>query len=152
MLAAKPASKKAKKAVYANFIHSAIMPFPQPSPAPDFPHKGVLDGVSFTEGASDLSLTSKQRLQPLIDELIAQSDVRIAVMAHTDNRGPAVANEHLSIARANAVVEHLVGNGVSANRLTSEGYGETLPLVQNVTAKDRQRNRRVEIRVLGADL
>ena len=69
-------------------------------------------------------------------------------MAHTDDQGDAEDNKQLSVQRAESVVSHLVSLGIERTRLEAEGYGELLPLVQNVTADDRTRNRRVEIRVI----
>ena len=73
---------------------------------------------------------------------------RVAIMAHTDDRGSRADNLELSVARAGNVLERFVELGVARTRLVAEGYGESLPLVQNVTADDRARNRRVELRLL----
>ena len=72
-------------------------------------------------------------------------------MAHTDNQGSVDDNKQLSERRAQSVVDYLVSQGVGADRLKPEGYGELLPLVQNVTSADRERNRRIEVRVLQSD-
>ena len=72
-------------------------------------------------------------------------------MAHTDNQGNVDDNKALSEQRAESVVAHLISRGVDADRLKPEGYGEILPLVQNLTQADRERNRRIEIRVLRVD-
>ena len=54
----------------------------------------------------------------------------------------------LSRSRAESVVNYLQQQGVAAERMLAEGYGELLPLVQNVTEADRATNRRIEIRIL----
>ncbi|MCF4100562.1 OmpA family protein [Gillisia sp. M10.2A] len=67
------------------------------------------------------------------------------IEGHTDSQGSDKYNLNLSKERAASVKEFLTANGVPANRLTSEGYGESRPIATNKTAKGRQDNRRVEI-------
>jgi len=52
----------------------------------------------------------------------------------------------LSKERAAAVKNFLVTNGVAADRLTSEGFGDTQPADNNTTSKGRTNNRRVEVK------
>lgn len=52
----------------------------------------------------------------------------------------------LSAARAAAVKGWLVAHSVTADRVTSRGYGDTRPLVPNDSDTDRFKNRRVELR------
>jgi OOP family OmpA-OmpF porin len=55
----------------------------------------------------------------------------------------------LSQRRANAVKQYLVSKGIEANRIYTEGKGKTQPVADNRTAEGRQKNRRVEIEVIG---
>ena len=128
-----------------------LIPLPAPGFAPGFKYSGVLSGVNFGSGESNLTDESKKSLQPLLSELKRNTSVRIAVMAHTDNQGATDDNKALSTLRADAVVGWLVDGGVDSKRLKAEGYGDSLPLVQNVTEADRARNRRIEVRVLSVD-
>ena len=109
---------------------------------------GVINGVEFESGTAELSEQGKAALQPILIKLLANPDVSIAIMSHTDDVGDERENVSLSLKRSGAVLSFLVVGGVDPNRLQAEGYGESLPLVQNVTEEDRARNRRVEIRVL----
>ncbi|MFK7996370.1 MAG: OmpA family protein [Granulosicoccus sp.] len=127
---------------------AVVTPLPQPGFAPNFRYAGVLDGVTFERGNSTLSDESVTALQPLKDALLKDVSIRVAIMAHTDDKGSTDDNKALSTKRAESVVEFLVKGGINAMRLKAEGYGELLPLVQNVTEADRQRNRRIEVRVL----
>lgn len=129
---------------------TAVTPLPRPGFAPSFHIAGVLNGVKFARGDSALSEETQQALKPLLDGLLRNPSVRVAIMAHTDNQGSVDDNKALSEQRAESVVAHLVSEGVDADRLKPEGYGELLPLVQNVTNADRERNRRIEVRVLRA--
>jgi len=69
-------------------------------------------------------------------------------MAHTDDVGEESFNQKLSMERAETVIRFFEQSGIDGRRLKPEGYGELLPLVQNMTDEDRERNRRIEFRVL----
>src|SRR5690606_31003841 len=71
--------------------------------------------------------------------------MKIAIDGHTDNVGSDATNQRLSERRANAVKAYLVKKGVSEDRITATGYGETKPIADNKTAAGRQQNRRVEL-------
>ncbi len=70
----------------------------------------------------------------------------ITLMGHTDNIGTAAYNKKLSIKRANAAKDYLVNKGVSAGRISCEGYGFSQPVATNKTDFGRSLNRRVEIK------
>ena len=59
-------------------------------------------------------------------------------------RGKPELNKALSQARAEAVRAWLITAGVSADRLTANGYGDARPLAPNLTERARARNRRVQ--------
>lgn len=109
---------------------------------------GVVEGLDFLPGEATLDEQDKQALEPLLAAMQADTTVRIAIMAHTDNVGDAQSNLQLSRLRAEAVLQHLLASGIAESRMTAEGYGEMLPLVQNMTDEDRERNRRIDIRTL----
>ena len=89
-----------------------------------------------------------------LDDLIAKvKDINLEVIVavgHTDATGPASYNQALSVKRAGAVKAYLVSKGIDANRIYSEGKGETSPVADNSTRSGRSKNRRVEIEVVGA--
>jgi outer membrane protein OmpA-like peptidoglycan-associated protein len=70
--------------------------------------------------------------------------ITIEVQGHTDSRGNDDFNMRLSQSRADAVREYLIGQGIAASRLTSRGYGETMPIDSNRSSAGRAANRRVE--------
>lgn len=70
--------------------------------------------------------------------------VRIDVEGHADERGQEEFNLDLSKRRAKSILEFLAGRGVSRERLASEGYGASRPLVEGKTEHDWFMNRRVE--------
>ena len=69
---------------------------------------------------------------------------RIEIQGHTDNTGTREHNQVLSDARANSVKNWLVGAGIDPGRLVAKGYGQDRPVVPNVTAANKARNRRVQ--------
>lgn len=71
-------------------------------------------------------------------------DISIEIQGHTDSRGNDAFNMRLSQQRADAVRTYLINQGVAAERLTSRGYGETMPIESNATNEGRAMNRRVE--------
>jgi len=73
--------------------------------------------------------------------------LKLKIEGHTDNAGNDDANMKLSEDRAEAVKTYLVSKGISADRITAEGFGETMPIADNGTAAGRTKNRRVEIKV-----
>jgi outer membrane protein OmpA-like peptidoglycan-associated protein len=70
---------------------------------------------------------------------------RITLTGHTDTSGPERYNMALSLRRANAVKDALVGEGVPASAITVIGKGKSEPLVPTGDAVREPRNRRVEI-------
>ena len=79
--------------------------------------------------------------------LIKYPQTTIVVEGHTDSTGSDTYNQGLSERRAWSVQRLLVERGVSQNRISTLGYGETRPVATNDTPAGRQMNRRVEIRV-----
>jgi outer membrane protein OmpA-like peptidoglycan-associated protein len=69
------------------------------------------------------------------------------VGGYTDNVGDPAANLHLSQQRADTTAQAIVANGISASRLSAEGFGEQYPVGSNDNEEGRQRNRRIDLRV-----
>jgi OOP family OmpA-OmpF porin len=72
----------------------------------------------------------------------------VQIEGHTDNSGPAEHNLRLSQGRARSVLNWLVAHGIARRRLSSEGYGDTRPLLKNDTPEHRSSNRRVEFQII----
>jgi len=71
---------------------------------------------------------------------------RAEIEGHTDNVGSAASNLALSDRRAAAVRQILVDTyKIDGNRLTTMGFGDTVPAAPNTTPEGRQQNRRVEL-------
>jgi outer membrane protein OmpA-like peptidoglycan-associated protein len=84
-------------------------------------------------------------LTEVADTLIRHPEIRrLEVQGHTDNTGTPEHNRQLSEERSESVQAWLVQHGVGSERMVAKGYGQTRPLVPNVTAANRARNRRVQ--------
>jgi len=86
---------------------------------------------------------------PMLDEAVLilkkNPEIKVEIDGHTDNIGPAAYNMNLSERRAKAVMEYFVDKGVEAERLTTKGFGLTMPAVSNDTEEGRTKNRRVTL-------
>ena len=87
-------------------------------------------------------------LDGLLELAVDCPALRFGITGHTDDSGDESVNQQLSLARADAVAAYLVGRGLPATRVVTRGAGSSEPLVENVDARARQRNRRVQISVL----
>jgi outer membrane protein OmpA-like peptidoglycan-associated protein len=103
-------------------------------------------GVLFVTNKSDLLPSAQVKLTQVADALTQQdSESKIVVEGHTDSQGTASYNQDLSQRRAQSVRDYLVGHGIAADRVTSQGFGLSRPIADNATAEGRANNRRVEI-------
>ncbi|AND64006.1 cell envelope biogenesis protein OmpA [Flavobacterium covae] len=73
---------------------------------------------------------------------------KFSIEGHTDNVGKKDKNLQLSKERAAAVKSYLESKGIAADRLTSEGYGDTKPVAPNTTKANKALNRRVEVKLV----
>lgn len=96
-----------------------------------------------------LKKDGKAKLDDLSSKLKDLNLEVIIAVGHTDSVGSDAYNQKLSIRRAEAVKSYLVGKGIDAKRVYTEGKGEKQPVATNKTAAGRAQNRRVEIEVVG---
>lgn len=105
------------------------------------------DRLNFATGSARILPESQEQLDNIVAVLKAYPNVNVKVGGYTDNVGTAAANLQLSQRRADAVRKALVDNGIPANRLQAEGYGEKHPVADNATDEGRARNRRIALKV-----
>jgi len=108
----------------------------------------VLKNVFFETNKFDLKPKSKVELNKLVDFLTKNPTVTIELSGHTDNVGNSKANQILSDNRAKAVYNYLIEKGITTERLSTKGYGDTQPIASNDTEEGRAENRRTEFKVL----
>mgnify|MGYP001815919953 FL=1 len=103
--------------------------------------------VAFAESGTEMRASA----YPVLDRIIALADAcrdaRISITGHTDSSGSEAWNRQLSLARAQAVAEHLEKRGIDAGRLVIAGAGSSQPIADNATRYGRGQNRRIEFRL-----
>lgn len=104
-----------------------------------------LPDVLFEFDSATLTSSALDTVRHVARAANEQADRHIAVEGHTDSLGTDEYNQRLSLARARSVTGELVAEGVRRSRITTRGYGESMPIASNQTESGRQRNRRVEI-------
>ena len=108
------------------------------------------DEILFDVDQAELKPGGMQQLARVAEFLVENPDRNVLIEGHTDSTAPDAYNLALSQRRANAVEDFLITQGVDPTRMSSDGYGEQLPIASNDTAAGRQANRRVELVVLDA--
>lgn len=111
----------------------------------------TLGDVLFDTNQAQLRSGGVRSVQKLADFFGQYPQRRVLIEGFTDSVGSEGSNQDLSNRRVDAVRTALLGMGVSAERITSRGYGESYPVAGNGTAEGRQLNRRVEMVVSDAD-
>lgn len=104
-------------------------------------------GILFTSGSADLQAEGKANIEKMAKILQKYADTNIVVEGHTDGDGTPEANQKLSEKRAASVSQYAQGLGVTAERFTAMGYGETVPVGDNASPEGKAANRRVEIAI-----
>ena len=105
----------------------------------------IIRGVNFKYDSAELTPGSLQILDGVAATLRAYPTQPLVVGGHASAEGDGPYNLELSNRRAQTVRAYLVQRGVSGDKLAYRGYGETRPLVTNVTEQGRRLNRRVEL-------
>lgn len=86
-------------------------------------------------------------LQKFIKDNRTDLEYQITIKGHTDNIGNISYNNELSRNRANAVKDYLINLGVPKELITLDFFGELVPEKPNSTDKNREVNRRVEVKL-----
>ena len=111
-------------------------------------YQGRLPDVNLQSDSTELTEASYEPLDKAVAALKKFPETHIEIQAHTDSRGTESYNQALSERRATAVMDYLIKQGISAERLSIRGFGETKPIADNKTAEGRAKNRRVEFAVV----
>jgi outer membrane protein OmpA-like peptidoglycan-associated protein len=104
--------------------------------------------ILFDTAKSSFQKQTYPVLQAIVAILKEYPTAKFALEGHTDSDGKDATNLVLSQTRAAAVRSFLIDNGIAADRLTSEGFGETKPVATNATKAGKAQNRRVEVKLV----
>ncbi|HMG68139.1 MAG TPA: OmpA family protein, partial [Chitinophagaceae bacterium] len=94
-----------------------------------------------------LSPASNKALDQVSGMLMADSNLKVTISAHTANTGDEEKNKTLSQNRADAVKMYLINKGVNQGQVEATGYGGEQPVADNKTAAGRLKNQRVELKL-----
>lgn len=103
------------------------------------------ESIEFDVESAELKTAMFYDLDKVALFLLDNPDFKLRISGHTDSYGTPEYNLDLSKRRANAILEYIVYFGnVPRARVEAEGYGSSMPIVEERTEADRQLNRRVE--------
>ena len=104
----------------------------------------VLEPVSFKQSSTDIRTSSFVTLDRITDFASDCRHAKILITGHSDASGDESWNRQLSLARAQAVANHIARGGIDPQRLLVQGAGSSAPIADNTTAQGRGLNRRIE--------
>jgi outer membrane protein OmpA-like peptidoglycan-associated protein len=109
----------------------------------------ILEQVEFKTGTDKLTGNSDTIISEVAGVLKEHPEIlKVEVQGHTDDQGKKAINKALSQKRAEAVQKALEAKGVAKERLAAKGYGQEQPIADNKTEEGRQKNRRVQFKIL----
>lgn len=103
-----------------------------------------LNDILFETNSAILSRGSKHIIVDFSTYLKSNPSMRVSIHGHTDAVGDAESNMKLSTERARAVYDFLLTTGISPDRLSYRGFGQTNPVASNDNEEGRSKNRRTE--------
>lgn len=113
--------------------------------------KIILKNIFFEFATTNVLPSSQKELSRLLKLMKDNPTLAIEISGHTDNIGTVKYNQYLSEWRAKAIVDYLVSEGISNDRLSYKGYGLLQPIASNETEKGRALNRRTEFLIVSND-
>ncbi|PCI06603.1 MAG: hypothetical protein COB77_06560 [Gammaproteobacteria bacterium] len=143
-------SKAAVQSATAPVKTKAATPATSNTVAPQYTKLSLASGATFALGGSTLSAEGKAAVVELMNQFKGETVNAVIIEGYTDDRGAASFNQQLSEKRAEAVKAELVANGANPDKITTVGFGESNPIADNNTREGRAQNRRVVIKVDGA--
>lgn len=104
--------------------------------------------ITFETGSAAISPDFFPVLDDVATILNRYDKTRLQIEGHTDDVGTAQYNQYLSESRAQSVKGYLLQSQLNPQRISTLGYGEYRPLVDNTDDLNRQKNRRVELKII----
>ncbi|NNE55409.1 MAG: OmpA family protein, partial [Flavobacteriales bacterium] len=112
-----------------------------------------LDHIYYDYNDYKIRPDAEKELDIVVNFLLVNPSVKIEMGSHTDARGTSEYNMSLSEKRAKAAMKYITSQGISADRLSAKGYGET-QLINNCddasecSEAEHEKNRRTVFKVL----
>ena len=107
--------------------------------------------VEFKYGKNTLTSKGQHTIDNVLEFLITYPHIKVEIGGHTDSDGKRKSNQILSQKRADFIQAYFISNGIEESRLTSIGYGETQNIATNDSLENKQKNRRVEFKIIGEE-
>lgn len=108
----------------------------------------ILANVFYEVDSWELKKESLRELDNLVDLMTVNKNIIIEIDGYTDATGSDSYNMTLSQKRCQSVVNYLISCGISKERLSSKGFGNSSPVGNNITTEGRKLNRRTEVRIV----
>jgi outer membrane protein OmpA-like peptidoglycan-associated protein len=105
------------------------------------------NSVLFEINSDQIRFTGTE-LDSVAQFLTLNKKATIIIEGHTDNTGNPAQNILLSTKRAEAIKQWLIHHQVEANRISTIGYGDKIPIASNNTEAGRALNRRTSFRIV----
>ncbi|PKN58106.1 MAG: hypothetical protein CVU56_07500 [Deltaproteobacteria bacterium HGW-Deltaproteobacteria-14] len=109
---------------------------------------GSIAGITFDLDSDVIRESSFAVLDEAVKVMVEYKQLRLLIEGHTSSEGTREHNLDLSARRAASVKAYLVAHEVAADRLETQGFGPDRPVASNDTEADRERNRRIEFKIL----
>jgi outer membrane protein OmpA-like peptidoglycan-associated protein len=108
-------------------------------------------GLLYDFDSAELRPEAKENLRQLAKIMGEDDNTELLIVGHTDSVGRESYNQNLSERRADSAADYIIMQGIGADRVDTEGRGETEPIADNDTEAGRQENRRVEVAIYASD-
>lgn len=118
--------------------------------------KFVMENIFYDYDKWDILPESEIELNKLVEIMNDNPSWKVELGSHTDARGSDSYNEKLSQKRSDSAVNYIVNKGISKNRITAKGYGETQLINRckngvECSDEEHRQNRRTEFKILEMD-
>jgi len=110
--------------------------------------KDAYDNLVFEFNKDVIKPTSYPFLDEVVSVLREEPNWTLKLEGHTDNVGKEDYNLKLSKKRAESVKKYIESKGIMPSRITADGFGSTKPITDNTTEEGREKNRRVEFKII----
>lgn len=135
------------------FLRNRIQEMPSTNDGYTISNQGTKDTIFefqdylFKFGSYNLNPINLKPLENILNYCKVLDSFQMRISGFTDDLGSVSFNQELSRRRAEEIKSFFVKNGIKASSIIAEGYGSSSPKYPNDSEKNRQLNRRVEVRV-----